>query len=239
MPPSVIPLRAERRSDVVERALIERILDGTYPVGSTLPLERELATAFEVGRPTLREALQRLERDGWVASVKGKGTLVQDYLRTGTLNTLGPILRTGTPYAQRLIVHMLEIRALLLPDAARGAVAASPAKVVAALAPHDGLGDAPEAYAQFDWDVNRALCLLSPNPVFHLILRSMDPPYEDLSTLYFSDPANRRASADFYAALTAAGMARDPDGAHAATAAAMDYAIGWFQRLGGEAGDAR
>ena len=238
MPSPVIPLR-ERRSDVVERALIAQILDGTYPVGSTLPLERDLAVAFEVGRPTLREALQRLERDGWVASVKGRGTLVQDYLRTGTLNTLGPILRTGSPYAQRLIVHMLEIRALLLPDAAAGAVSTSPAKVVAAVAAHDALEDRPEAYARFDWDVNRALCLLSPNPIFHLVLRSMDPPYEDLSTLYFSDPANRRASDEFYAALTAAGMAQDAPAARAATAAAMEYAIRWFERLNGEAPDAR
>jgi GntR family negative regulator for fad regulon and positive regulator of fabA len=226
--------RAPRRSDQVEEALIRRILDGTYPVGRPLPLERELAAALDVGRPTLREALQRLERDGWIAPQKGIGNLVLDYRRTGTLNTLGPILRTGSRYAQALVVHMLEIRALLMPDAARGAVSAHPARVVAALAESVALPEDAEAFARFDWHVNRQLCLLSPNPLFHLIVKSMDPPYEDLSVGYFGVAENRAASRRFYAGLQRAAMAHDPEAAAAVTGEAMRYSIGWFAALAAE-----
>ncbi|MCB9651083.1 MAG: GntR family transcriptional regulator [Deltaproteobacteria bacterium] len=215
----------------MEDAIIRRILDGTYPTGRPLPLERELAAALEVGRPTLREALQRLERDGWIASQKGVGNLVLDYRRTGTLNTLGPILRTGSKYAQELVVHMLEVRALLMPDAARGAVRTNPARVVAALAESAALPDEAETFARFDWYVNRQLTLLSPNPLFHLIVKSMDPPYEDLSVGYFGAPENRAASRRFYEGLQRAAMAHDAEAAAAVTAEAMQYSIGWFAAL--------
>ena len=50
-------------SAYVEQALLTAILDGTYPPGTALPNERELAAQLQVTRPTLREALQRLARD--------------------------------------------------------------------------------------------------------------------------------------------------------------------------------
>jgi len=223
--------RPERRSDRVERALIERILDGTYPVGSTLPLERDLAADLDVGRPTLREALSRLERDGWISTQKGVGNTVLDYQRTGTLNTLGPILRTGSAYARKLVVHMLEVRAYLMPACARGAVQTNAARVAGLLAEAELLPDEAEAFARFDWHVNRQLCLLSPNPLFLLILEGMNPPYEHLSVAYFSDPKNRRASRRFYEGLSRASMDRDPEAAARVTDEAMRYATGWFEAL--------
>ncbi len=238
LPADIIPLpapRSTRRSDLVEDALIQKILDGTYPVGSTLPLERELAASLEVGRPTLREALQRLERDGWVATQKGIGNTVLDYRRTGTLNTLGPILRTGSDYAQKLLVQMLEIRSLLMPQCAHGAVSDNAPRVVGLLTDAETLPDEAEAFARFDWHVNRQLCLLSPNPLFLLILKSMDPPYEDLSRLYFSPADNRAASRAFYEGLSRASMDRDPEEAARVTAEAMRYAKSWFAQLNGQA----
>ena len=223
--------RSARRSDQIEEGLIRRILDGTYPIGRPLPAARELAAALDVGRPTLREALQRLERDGWIAAQKGVGNLVLDYRRTGTLNTLGPILRTGSRYAQELVLHMLEVRALLMPDCARGAVEAHPARVVAALAESVALPETAEAFARFDWQVNRQLCLLSPNPLFHLIVKSMDPPYEALSVGYFGVGDNRAASRRFYDGLQRAAMAHDGQTAWAVTGEAMRYSIGWFAEL--------
>ena len=52
-----------------ESVLLAAILDGTFPPGTTLPGERTLAAQLGVTRPTLREALQRLARDGWLAAV--------------------------------------------------------------------------------------------------------------------------------------------------------------------------
>lgn len=58
------------------RAVQERIENGTYPVGSTLPTEAQFAQEFGISRPTVVRALEILGRDGWVESQQGRGRFV-------------------------------------------------------------------------------------------------------------------------------------------------------------------
>ena len=67
---------AENRYRQVMETLRRRIEGGEYPVGSRLPAETELAAALGVSRPTLRQALAGLEREGLLDRVKGSGTFV-------------------------------------------------------------------------------------------------------------------------------------------------------------------
>ena len=53
-----------------------QIADGLYPEGSRIPTENELAQAQEVSRPTVRQALDLLVREGRLVRVKGSGTFV-------------------------------------------------------------------------------------------------------------------------------------------------------------------
>lgn len=72
--------RRPQRRPVVE--LYERIVDavreGTYPPGSTLPSEPELAAALGVSRPALREALILLQEDGVITVRRGVGRTVNE-----------------------------------------------------------------------------------------------------------------------------------------------------------------
>lgn len=72
--------RRPQRRPVVE--LYERIVDaireGSYPPGSTLPSEPELATALGVSRPALREALILLQEDGVITVRRGVGRTVSE-----------------------------------------------------------------------------------------------------------------------------------------------------------------
>ena len=54
-------IRQPKLSDVIEQQLEFLILEGTLRPGEKLPPERELAKQFDVSRPSLREAIQRLE----------------------------------------------------------------------------------------------------------------------------------------------------------------------------------
>jgi DNA-binding GntR family transcriptional regulator len=61
---------------VVTSQVRDRILDGTYPPGTQLN-EVELATRFATSRGPVREALQRLVRDGLLVSAPHKGITVR------------------------------------------------------------------------------------------------------------------------------------------------------------------
>jgi len=46
-----------RPAGLTEQRLLQAILDGEFPPGSTLPSERELSGQLGITRPTLREVL--------------------------------------------------------------------------------------------------------------------------------------------------------------------------------------
>lgn len=68
-------IRQPKLSDVIEQQLEFLILEGTLRPGEKLPPERELAKQFDVSRPSLREAIQRLEAKGLLLRRRGGGTL--------------------------------------------------------------------------------------------------------------------------------------------------------------------
>ncbi|HVO43158.1 MAG TPA: GntR family transcriptional regulator [Aggregatilineales bacterium] len=71
--------------------LKERILDGTWPSGASLPTEKELCDEYAVARGTVRQALQKLEEEGYIRREQGRGTFVQ----ARHVNSAGGKLRTG------------------------------------------------------------------------------------------------------------------------------------------------
>lgn len=66
-----------QRSRVADE-LFRGIRTGRYPGGSRLPSERQLALAFEVSRPVVREALGMLSSLGVVEIQVGRGAFVTD-----------------------------------------------------------------------------------------------------------------------------------------------------------------
>jgi GntR family transcriptional regulator len=89
--PSIRELRGVRRDRVTLtqssfEAIEQAIEQGTYPAGSRLPSEAELAKQLNVSRPTLREALRLLEERGLIVRRHGRGTFVRERLITKELN---------------------------------------------------------------------------------------------------------------------------------------------------------
>jgi GntR family hexuronate regulon transcriptional repressor len=60
----------------VTAKLKERIASGEFAIGARLPPERELATFYEVSRPTIRETMIALETEGFVSVRPGSGVYV-------------------------------------------------------------------------------------------------------------------------------------------------------------------
>jgi GntR family transcriptional repressor for pyruvate dehydrogenase complex len=67
----------ERLGDQLYGQLLEQIVSGALKEGDKLPSENQICQAFQVSRPTVREALMRLHADGLVAARHGSGTFVR------------------------------------------------------------------------------------------------------------------------------------------------------------------
>jgi GntR family transcriptional regulator, transcriptional repressor for pyruvate dehydrogenase complex len=71
------PARRERLADILYGQLLELISSAKFDQGERLPSEAELAKAFEASRPTVREALMRLQADGLVYAKHGSGNFIR------------------------------------------------------------------------------------------------------------------------------------------------------------------
>ncbi|HEY2356114.1 MAG TPA: FadR/GntR family transcriptional regulator [Phenylobacterium sp.] len=74
---------AGRLYEKVAQDLSQKIAAGQYVIGQRLPSERDLAQAYEVSRPTIREAIIALELDGLVEVRLGSGVYVTARLPRG------------------------------------------------------------------------------------------------------------------------------------------------------------
>jgi GntR family transcriptional regulator len=58
--------------------LMESIRAGKYPPGSRIPSEHQLAAVHQLGRPTIRQAVEQLVRKGMLVRRRGSGTYVRE-----------------------------------------------------------------------------------------------------------------------------------------------------------------
>ena len=221
----------ERLSDIIEKKIIQGILSGEFPPGSSLPLERNFAAQLGIGRPTLREVIQRLERDGWLKVRKAQPTLINDFWTAGNLNILSKMVQFSNKFSKDFLVHLLELRAALTPVYIKDAIINNPAKVIAVLVESETLKNNAEEFADFDWKLQKKLAKLSKNPLYLLILNSFDAVYIDIATRYFSLKENRNASKQFYALLLKASMSSDAEKAAEITKNIMEESIKRLKKL--------
>jgi GntR family negative regulator for fad regulon and positive regulator of fabA len=225
----------QRPAVYAEQAIVTAILNGEYPPGSVLLAERELAAQLGVTRPTLRETLQRLERDGWLTIQQGKPTRVMDYWLDGGLNVLGALVRYAEKLSPDFIPNLLEVRLAMAPAYTRQAVEHSPARVLDCLNEATTLKDTPEEYAAFDWRLHYILTVASKNPIYTLILNGFAGFYEQMARLYFENPNARKASQAYYRSLTNAINRKDALEAENITRLMMEESIElWKSHSGGE-----
>ena len=67
-------IRPAKLADTIADHLEQMILEGSLRPGERLLAERELAVRFDVSRPSLREALEKLEQRGLLTSGRGGAT---------------------------------------------------------------------------------------------------------------------------------------------------------------------
>lgn len=111
------PIRLERVADKVAKQLKKAISEGLLGVGDRLPAERELAEKMGVSRPSVREALQKLEVLGLVQTVHGGGTVVRNITEREVQTPMEVVIGLD----KHKVVELTEVRACMETWAARQA----------------------------------------------------------------------------------------------------------------------
>jgi GntR family negative regulator for fad regulon and positive regulator of fabA len=193
-----------KTAEQIEKIIVTAILKGDLPMGSALPSERDLAARLGVTRPTLRETLKQLAKEGWLKIQHGKPTQVADYWQEGGLGVLRTLAKYGDLLSPELISHLLEFRANLQPVIALAAARRDPGALLERLRQASSLKDRARDYADYDWQLQVLMADLTGNPIYRLTINDFSQAFAVLAGFYFQEPAQRRRSQRYYQALAAA-----------------------------------
>lgn len=228
--PAPIAPAARRPGAHAERELLSALLSGRWAPGESLPAERELSATLGVTRPTLREVLKKLDRDGFVSVRHGLPTRVNDVWTEGGLNVLAGLAEHGE-MPKGFVKQLLEVREVLAPAYAREAVVHAPGRVAAFLARAAELGPDAQEWTAYDWGLHHLLTVASGNPVYTLILNGFRGLYARMAALYFEGKEAREASGAFYTALRSAALEGDAVAAERVTRAVMARSVELWRPL--------
>jgi GntR family transcriptional regulator, transcriptional repressor for pyruvate dehydrogenase complex len=204
-----MPLSSLRRGSLVELAttqLRDEVARGTWPVGTRIPAEAELAGRLGVGRSTVREAVRALVHAGMLEARQGAGTFV--LARAATEPEWGTLLRRAAVLEVYEVREGLERQAALL--AAQRRTPGDIERIEAALARRQRArqqGDG-EAFIAADLEFHQAVVVAAHNDLLEAMYASFLTVLKDALTALIDD------------AEPAGGM-EGPNDAHVALAAAI------------------
>jgi GntR family transcriptional regulator, transcriptional repressor for pyruvate dehydrogenase complex len=97
---------------VVADELLDRIISGEFPPGTSVPGELELSARHEVSRMTVREAMKTLEAQRILSVERGRGTFVNPLNRWASLEAVLRAASEGKNDASAAI-QLIELRRML------------------------------------------------------------------------------------------------------------------------------
>ena len=170
-------VKPQKLSDIILAQLESMIIEGSLLPGEKLLPERELALQFEVSRPSLREAIQKLEAKGLVTRKQGGGTFVSDNLLSGFADPLFELMSKHSESQFDLLEFRHGIEGMASYYAAMRGTATDFEQIQAK---HDEIGSSQlednfrlEAEAVVEFHL--AICAASHNAVILQLARSMSP----------------------------------------------------------------
>lgn len=106
----------------IAKELLGRILSGKLKVGCRLPTEREISEKLGVSRSSVHQALVELELKGFVSIVPRHGTIVNDFRKYPTTQSLEALMSSDSLELDRSVFNdMMDTRLWLESECARRA----------------------------------------------------------------------------------------------------------------------
>ncbi len=212
-------------AEAAEKLILDGIQSGQYAQGTNLPPERELALSLQVTRPTLREVLQRLARDGWLEIQHGKPTRVLNYLLQGKLSVLSTLAERLDAIPSDMVSQVLQIRVLLAPAYTRMAISNTAPEVEIFLQGIAEGSEDPAILAFQDFQAQKLLSRLSGNAIMALALNNLETLYIKAMSAYYKDFEARKQARVYFRMVYKAARAGEPDAAEAITRRVMQECV--------------
>ncbi len=206
-------LRRKRFHEVAER-IEAMIRAGEFAIGDLLPSERELMERFQVGRPSIREALFCLQQTGIIDITNGARARVVRPTPTFVLSKLDSAARhfLSAPNGQE---HMEGARAFfeigLARYAAQNATDEDIARLKQALDANTAAAGNRDAFVRTDVLFHYQLAVIPRNPIFTGIHQAMVEWLTDQRTTTISMPDADLLSVRDHPAIYEAVAARGPE----------------------------
>ena len=170
MPPQFRSVKQEHKlyKTIVDQ-IQQKIISGELRPGERLPSERELADAFGVGRPTVREATKVLESKGLLEMRRGAGVFVSPAIQDALLESLNLLVQYNqcTPEMVYEVRRVQEVSMAGL--AALRATENDLAAMREALKDMEATLDDIDSYNQADLLFHRAVAKATHNQMFIIL----------------------------------------------------------------------
>jgi GntR family transcriptional repressor for pyruvate dehydrogenase complex len=227
-------------SDIITSQLEDMIIHGVLVPGERLMSERDLAREMEVSRPSLRDALQKLENKGLIETRQGGRTFVRNFLGPSLTDPLAELLERSPNTAQ----DFLELRTTLDGIAAYyAALRATEVDRELLTLCFETMEEAynekdPSEEADIDADFHMAIAEAAHNVVLLHILRSLflilrTNVVSNRMNLYIR-PSSRKILLKQHKAIYEAIMTCDPEKARNAAAGHLQYVKETMMEIGQE-----
>lgn len=166
----IIPIVRRKLSEGVVESIVGRINAGEFPPDSLLPSERQLMEAYRVGRPTIREALQDLQRLGLLIITHGEGARVTLPTAQTVLEQIAVTVHQVLASSDENLEHLKESRIFFEVGMVRIAAARADTEQVAGLrsiiADMEAASTEFSRFMKFDMLFHQRIAEVSGNRVF-------------------------------------------------------------------------
>lgn len=170
--------RPANLASAVTAELVQRIVRGVHPSGTSLPPEPALCEAFSVSRTLIREAVKVLQEKGLVQVRQGAGTVVTPPSAWNTLDQLVLTAVIAEDDTLTVLDDLVVTRRLLESDmalvAARTADTGTIARLGALVDRMDQLVDDPVAYRDQDQAFHDTIMQASGNSIARSVVRALE-----------------------------------------------------------------
>lgn len=168
------PLKKLRLYEEVANQIKKTIFKGELNPGDQLPSERDLAEMFNVGRPTIREALRTLSVLGLIESNPGfKGSVVKEINLAQYLDAMGEQFTWMIKADEKSFEEMWEARQYVELGIAHAVAKHASDKELALLETYiskmEACGDDVNRYFSVAMDFHFKLAEFSRNKIFYMI----------------------------------------------------------------------